>query len=166
MVRKKIVIIAGTPQELEGKDLSTKESVEKAFSKKENVWDKVMAKGRTQEKGIAHQLTDDEVITIVETARALGCNNTFVAQLNWDLTQAKYKIFDEIGMLLTGRNKGYGETPEELNEQIRFTNILAHLYLMGSIKELIEDLRIEDYATQSAYNRLMERSKKKLGDVI
>lgn len=125
-----------------------------------------MEKGRKQEKGITHNLTNDEILTIVATAEALGCNQNFIKQLAWDLLVARYKLYDEIGMLLTGRNKGYGENKFELEAQEKFTNILAVLYALGSIDELINNLRTEDYLVESTYESLIKKSKQKLGEVL
>ena len=138
------------------------------------LWKKVIEKGKKQEKGLTHNLSDDEIATIVATASALGVNRNFLAQLIWDLTVARYKLWDEIGMLLTGRYKGYGETPEELKAAERFTKILAVNYIKYSIPELIEKLRTEDYLLEGVYKKEVEeeikkiisKSKKKLEEVI
>lgn len=133
---------------------------------KSKLWDKVMKKGRKQEKGITHKLSPDEITTIVATAEALGSCSNFIRQLIWDLTVAKYKLYDEIGMLLTDRYKGYGESPSELKAQEKFTRILATLYSEYTIPELIRNLRTEDYLLESVYRRLLEKSKQKLEDEV
>lgn len=140
--------------------------VENEFLGMGKVWEKVMKKGKKQEKGLTHTLTPDEVRTIVATAHMMGCNENFVKQLNWDLTVARYKLYDEIGMLLTGRYKGYGETPKQLENQEKFTKIMATLYLTGTPKDLIKNLRTYDYQLESAYRQLMKKSKELLKDVL
>jgi len=126
------------------------------------LWDAVMLKGKKQEKGITHNLTHDEVETIVATAMALGSHENFVKQAYWDLTVAKYKLFDWIAMLVQGRNKGYGElkgTSEEAAQE-KFTKIMAYLYITKTIPELIEDLRYVDYELNRPFEELKERGEK------
>lgn len=131
------------------------------------LWEEVMKKGREQEKGITHRLTKDEVTTIIATADALGVNETFLNQLIWDLTVARYKLFDEIGMLLTGRYKGYpNETPQEVEAGERFTKIMASLYITESIPNMIHRLRTDDYLLEGVYKNLISRAKKKLEEVV
>lgn len=89
-----------------------------------------------------------------------------MASLTWDLTVAKYKLYDEIGMLLTDRYKGYGETPEEEKAGEKFTKVMASLYITESIPDVIKKLRIEDYLIEDVYKSLMERAKKRLEEVI
>jgi len=130
------------------------------------LWKQVVKKGKHQEKGLTHKLTDDQIATILATAGALGVNKNFLSQLAWDLKVARYKLWDEIGMLLTGRYKGYGETPEEEKNAEKFVRILALLYATKSIPEMIEDLRANDYTYEDTYNQLIERSRKLLGEII
>lgn len=132
----------------------------------EKLWEAVIEKGKKQEKGITHKLSDDEIDTILATAQAMGVNKTFLMQAMWDLTKAKYKLYDWIAMLVHGRYKGYGETPDELENQRKFATILAKLYIEKSIPELIDNLRRVDYQLESSYKSLVERADKKLGEVI
>lgn len=136
---------------------------------KRKLWKEVIEKGQKQEPrklGLEHKLSPDEVLTIVATAEALGCNDAFVSQLLHDLTVPKYRLFDEIGMLLTDRYKGYGETPEELKNAEKFVRILAELYVKEDIEGLIKDLRTVDYLFEGALETLIERKRKKLESVL
>ena len=110
------------------------------------VWKEVMAKGRKQEKGITHILDKYDITTVMATCAFFEPNEGFLAQVHWDLTVAKYKVFDWVAMLLMGRHRGYGENAEQLKAQQYITRIMAEAYLNGNgVKGFIDILRTVDY---------------------
>jgi hypothetical protein len=129
---------------------------------KDKLWKEVMEKGRKQEKGIANILNEDELTTIVATAEDFWCNPNFIRQIAWDLGYAKYKLYDWIGMLLSDRYKGYGETPTELKNAEKFTRVIAELYAQYSIPEMITILRVADLTSESMQEKLFKREKIKV----
>jgi hypothetical protein len=126
---------------------------------KDKLWKEVVEKGRKQEKGTINRLNEDELTTIVATADAFRCNPKFISQIAWDLSTAKYKLYDWIGMLLSDRYKGYGETPTELKNAERFTRVIAELYAQYSIPEMITILREIDFDIPAYTEKLFKREK-------
>lgn len=91
------------------------ESPKSLKSLKERLWGKVMEVGPSVEKGSVHYMPESTITSLIRSVPDdVGHNNSnFQIQLGWDVTHFKYKLFDEIGMLLTDRTKGYeGQTPE------------------------------------------------------
>jgi hypothetical protein len=126
---------------------------------KDRLWKEVVRKGRKQERGATNKLTGDELITIVATADAFGCNYNFIRQIVFDLGVAKYKLWDWIGMLLTDRYKGYGETEKELKNAERFVRIIAELYAQYSIPEMISILRQIDFDIPAFREKVYRRER-------
>jgi hypothetical protein len=98
---KKKIIIADTPEDLSGKDLSTEKSVEKSYGKKESLWDKVVEKGKKVEgHPISNSLNEEQISAV---ARQFKTKRDFM-QVVMDLGEPfRYRLFDELGMMLTGR---------------------------------------------------------------
>lgn len=71
----------------------------------DELWKKVMKGEKVENRGswrgetIANSLTDTEILRIV----AKFGNERDRAQVAWDLKTPRYRLFDEIGMMLTGR---------------------------------------------------------------
>jgi len=126
---------------------------------KKKLWKEVMEKGERQEKGTINRLNEDELTTIVATADAFRCNPNFIRQIAWDLSTAKYKLYDWIGMLLSDRYKGYDETPTELKNAERFTRTMAELYAQYSIPEMITILREIDFDIPAFREKLFKRER-------
>jgi len=84
---------------------------------KEKLWNEVMRIGSKWEKGITHQMTPLQVEILTRALETAGVSPYFAVQFGYyDMNLAKYKLYDEIGMLLTGRYKGY---PEETPKQVK-----------------------------------------------
>lgn len=103
-------------------------------------WDKVMAmkKNDTRHKGIANNLTDDELQPIMGTIDFFGGN---WQQAMFDLKTARYRVFDFLAMAVGGRIE-----PEP-------AKVLIHSFLKvdGDIDKWIEDLRVTDYDIDHSY---------------
>jgi hypothetical protein len=126
---------------------------------KDRLWKEVVRKGRRQERGITNSLTKDEITTIVATADAFGCNPDFIGRIAFDLGVARYNLWDWIGMLLTDRYKGYGETETELKNAERFVRIMAELYAQYSIPEMITILREIDFDVPAFREKVYKRER-------
>jgi len=113
---------------------------------RKKLWMAVMEKGKKLERGVTHELSDDEVITILATIDFFQPNENFLKQAVFDLRVAKYEIYDWVAMLLFGRDQGYGEHDFERERQEYITKIMTSAYLRAKdLKDFIRILRTEDY---------------------
>jgi|GEM_PF-6533476 len=98
-------------------------------------WDKVMSMRSkdTRHRGVANNLTEDEITTIIATIDYFGgsCRQPF-----FDLSIARYRVFDFLAMAVGGR----------LDCEMA-TKVLVYSFLKvnGDIDKWIEDLRVTDY---------------------
>jgi len=129
---------------------------------KDKLWVEVVKKGKKIEKDITNKLDDSEIKTILATAEAFGCHPDFIEQIYWDLGVTRYNLWDWIGMLLTDRYKGYGETKQELKNAERFVRIMSELYAQYSIPEMISILRQIDFKIPAFRQKLYKREKIKV----
>jgi len=112
------------------KELSKELKIDKEDLMKK-LWGEVIKEGKKWEKGITHEMPLSKVDVIIRTVETLHPSQPyFPMQLGWDLTVAKYKLYDEIGMLLMGRYKGYpGETPQDVEKLENWSIDLALDYI-------------------------------------
>lgn len=104
------------------------------MSEVKTTWEQVMSL-KTQDKrhrGVANNLTDDELNTIVGTIDFFGDDYRLDI---FDLKMARYRVFDWLAMRVQGRG-----APES-------TKVLAYSFIKcnGDIDRWIEDLRYTDY---------------------
>lgn len=108
-----------------------------------STWDKVMSMKPNDKRhvGVANNLTDDELNTIIGTIDFFGDD---YRQDIWDLKTARYRVFDWLGMRIRGRGQ-----PES-------TKVLAYSFLKvkGDINKWIEDLRVTDYDIVNDWQKL------------
>jgi hypothetical protein len=101
-------------------------------------WNAVMAcqKVDKRHKGVANNLTDDELNVIIGTIDFFGDN---YKQDIFDLKIARYRVFDWLAMRVDGRG-----APES-------TKVLVYSFLKceGDIDKWIEDLRTVDYDVEA-----------------
>ena len=114
-----------------------------------STWDKVMAcKAKdTRHKGIANNLTPDELETIVATVDFFDGN---VQQAMFDLEVARYRVFDRIAMGVMSDRMGSDSV----------TQVMAYSFLKvdGDVDKFIDDLRVSDYQMDTAWeNTKLER---------
>lgn len=108
---------------------------------KTTTWEKIMElKKNERAKGIANDLSSDEIETILATADFFGGN---LRQIMFDLSVAKYRVFDWLAMGVTGDRIG--------NEVA--TKVFAHSFIKseGNIDNFIADLRETDYQADESY---------------
>lgn len=105
-------------------------------------WDKVMAMKEkdTRHKGIANNLDEGEIETILGTIDYFGGN---LRQAYFDLTTARYRVFDFLAMCVMG-DRIDGKTA---------TKVLVHSFLKvdGNIDKWIADLRMTDYDIDNSW---------------
>ena len=108
-----------------------------------STWDKVMAckPADKRSKGVANNLTDDELETIVATIDFFGDE---YRQDIWDLKAARYRVFDWLAMRVQGRG-----APES-------TKVLAYAFLeaKGDIDQFITNLREHDYDIERGWEAI------------
>lgn len=64
---------------------------------------KLLSVGRSLEKSTCHKLEEPFVETILATLEYFGSTRSQLALVHFDLVEAKYKIWDWLGMAYTGR---------------------------------------------------------------
>jgi hypothetical protein len=108
-----------------------------------DIWDRVMAckPADTRHKGVANNLNDDELNTIIATIDFFG--DPYQQDI-FDLKVARYRVFDWLAMRVQGRG-----APES-------TKVLAFSFLKvgGDIDKWIEDLRVTDYDMDEKWREL------------
>lgn len=102
---------------------------------RDEAWSEVMRLGRKREYGSTHNLSELEVRTIVATAEYFA--GEYYQQVIFDLTRAKYKIFDWLAMLIDGRDDG----------NCHMTQVFTYAYLKadGHPREMVDILRRYDF---------------------
>jgi len=95
-----------------------------------NLWKEVVDTGRKIERPImgdtVHTMSPLQVDALI---RPFEFHPPLVGQLQWDMNVAKYRLYDELGMLIMSRTKGYGQPPEiELKAQ-KIAEKMGQLYL-------------------------------------
>jgi len=99
----------------------------------EELWSNLMVAGRKTEKGIAHKMSEKQILNIHDWIDYIGASQgvenplALNQMMNYDLHMAKYKLYDLTGMIMTGR---WGN---ELNE---LGNKIAKAYLICVDKEI------------------------------
>lgn len=118
--------------------------------KEKTTWEKVMAlkPADTRHVGVANNLDRDEINTILGTLDFFGEN---LALPHFDLSVARYRIFDWLAMGVGGR----------INNQVA-CKVLVHSFLKseGDIDKFIKDLRETDYQMDNSWEEveLQERN--------
>lgn len=119
----------------------------------EAIWDKVKAKGEVIEKGkmrygeedVANKLTYADVTTIIGTLDFFQVNAYLQKQVHFDLWGAKFRVFDWLCMLNSGRNIGYPREDEvDRIRAVILTKVFSDIYLLPPLEKVgqfIEFLR-------------------------
>jgi len=93
------------------------------------LWKELIEVGKKIENpkdGITHSMTQEQIKKFV---RIFYFHPQFQKQLLWDLTVPKYRLFDELGMMLRGRTRGYGESETIRIISLETTKKLAKIYI-------------------------------------
>jgi hypothetical protein len=93
------------------------------------LWHRLMDLGAKIERRVTHGLEDYEAFQIISSIPPKA-SEPLIHQMTFDLMTAKYKLYDEAGMLLTGRCKDYpGQTEEEEKVACEWGKELAKSYI-------------------------------------
>lgn len=108
---------------------------------KTDYWQAVMKAGRKHNKGITHKIDRNGVQAIVGTLDFFGASQTYLQQTMFDLTRAKYKIYDWLAMGLNGR------CDDNNTQNKQALRVIVHSFLKaeGNEHKFIEDLQQTDY---------------------
>jgi hypothetical protein len=110
-----------------------------------NVWGQIidLKSKDTRHKGVANNLTKDELDTILATLEFFGVDNLNL--VFFDLKGARYRVFDWLAMAVQGRIQN--------KEAVK---VLAYSFLKveGDIDRWIQDLRETDYDVNHSYQKL------------
>ena len=110
-----------------------------------STWDRVMAQKPkdTRSRGCANNLTRDELETLVATVDFFGGS---VQQAMFDLSMARYRVFDWLAMAVMGGRIGSQSA----------TKVLVYSFLKaeGDIDKFIQDLRVSDYQVQTEWKEI------------
>jgi len=102
-------------------------------------WDKVMKlkdAGRLEADGDANKLSRFDVDTILATADFFGSSERDLQQIHFDLSFAKYRVFDWLAMGIGGRIE---------NDNVVKVFVYSFLKVGGVPSKFIEDLQTTDY---------------------
>lgn len=93
----------------------------------EETWKQIVEMGRARERGIVHKMTSAQLRIFIQT---FGDHYPYLFRtLNFDMQVARYRLFDEIAMMVMSRTKGYGKDPEVEAAAQKYANELARKYL-------------------------------------
>jgi hypothetical protein len=115
------------------------------MSETPDTWQQVMnlkKAGEGEARGVANTLDSNDIITILSTIDFFGGN---VSQDKFDLSIAKYRVFDWLAMRVMGR--GDSETA---------TKVLVHSFLKsgGVPSKYVNDLRFTDYQIDTSWEKV------------
>lgn len=97
----------------------------------------------TQE--IANILTKDDITTILATADFFGANEYDLAQIKFDLSIPRYRVFDWLAMGVMGRIQ---------NQEVVKVFVYSFLKVGGIPSKFIEDLQVTDYDVVRDWEKL------------
>lgn len=114
----------------------------------------VVGKNEKAIEVVANILNREQVNTILATLSFFDVNNKFLAQCNFDLSTAKYRIFDWLAMCIYGRWSGYGETEEELKTHKTLILKFSEIYLKcnGDSIKFVNELATRDLQVELNFN--------------
>jgi hypothetical protein len=77
----------------------------------EQTWKQIVEIGKARERGVVNKMSPAQLRMFIQT---FGDKFPYMfRQLNFDMLVARYRLFDELAMMVMSRTKGYGE-PEEV----------------------------------------------------
>lgn len=110
--------------------------------------------GKTLEKGETHELEPDFIETLLQTLQFFGATKGQLGMVVFDLTEAKYKIWDWLGMCYTGRleqddNYFESEVFKAIEKFVKLYIMQKHVggfawWLRGHDLQVQEPFRCED----------------------
>jgi len=121
------------------------------MSYNKELWNQVMNLGKKQELGTTNKLDLDDLKTILATMDYFNATRIWLKQTVWDLTKAKYKVFDWLAMSIMSRN----DDDRESNNIPLKVLVYAYLKAKGNINKFIENLRVDDYDIERNWEKIV-----------
>lgn len=119
---------------------------------RKELWKIVMEKGRQRETKTTHELSEDQLTTVLASTDFFVQDGS-MGQVYFDLAIARYKIYDWIAMLLDGRDNGHD----------RLTQVMTSAYLRSNdIEGFIHNLQDHDYQIEEP---ILEPIREGSGDI-
>jgi len=116
-----------------------------------NLWNELIVKGRpVAPRGAANSLDEDDVETIVATMDFFNATTQFIRQTIYDLTRAKFQVFDWLAMVVMGRN----DDDRAQNEMASKVLLYAFRAAGYDEKMFIENLREHDYQVEEEWESI------------
>ena len=121
----------------------------------DELWKKVMSmkKADNRHKGIANNLDNLEIETILASMDFFNASDDFLAQARFDLKVARYRVFDWLAMIIMSR--WHYQEGDEFNKLS--AKVLIHSFLKsnGDVNKFIADLRENDYQVDQSYEAIV-----------
>ncbi len=119
-------------------------STNKIFHENKEVWMRLMDKGWKKdgienygEQDVANRLSLSDIDFIKYTWKFARVNIALLRLVVEDLWHFRYRVFDWLGMLNTGRNLGFkGETQTERVRAVKVTKVLSDIYLLPTFRDV------------------------------
>jgi len=124
-----------------------------------DIWNRIMDKGWRKaglenygEDDVANRLSPVDISNIANTWKYAKVNLELVRLIHQDLWSFRYRVFDWLGMLNTGRNLGFdNETQAQRFQAVALTKIFSDIYLLPTftnVRLLGSFLEHEDFLEQ------------------
>jgi hypothetical protein len=114
------------------------------------LWKAVIANGLTKEKGTRNYLCPSDVRTVLGTLEYFNLERPMLAQVHWDLSVPRYRVFDWLGMTLQGRYRRTRDAVQQDNENIFVA--LANVYINTTyVPQWVDYLRYMDLELDKAH---------------
>jgi hypothetical protein len=89
------------------------------------------------ERDVANRLSPVDISNIANTWKYAKINLELVRLVHQDLWSVRYRVFDWLGMLITGRNLGFsGETQSQRFRAVTLTKIFSDIYLLHTFTNM------------------------------
>ncbi|MEI6079600.1 MAG: hypothetical protein WCQ53_03055 [bacterium] len=117
----------------------------------QKLWNEIMEKGkRMAPRGCANSLDVDDVETIVATMDFFNATTQFIRQTYYDLTRARFRVFDWLAMVVMSRND------DDRDQNEASSKVLVHAFRSAGYDErkFIENLREHDYQVEEEWESI------------
>ena len=107
------------------------------------LWKALIASGLAKEKGTRNYLCPRDIRTVLETLEYFGVARPMLAQVHWDLSVPRYRVFDWLGMGLQGRYRRKQDPMIEDSKNVFVA--LANVYINTTyVPQWVDYLRYMD----------------------
>jgi len=110
-------------------------------------WDRLLnyRDKESRVNGVMNTITNDELVTILATAEFFGAQTWELKQISFDLSTARYRLFDWLAMTVNGRIE---------TAAVKKVLIYSYIKSKGDVDKFIADLRASDYDIDRSWERI------------